>query len=227
MHKGNSFRNKSIALVLTLALSHLSFIVAMAAPQLAGKLITSGNLPITVNGNSTQGGSSILSGAVIETPDNVSATIQIGDLGEVQLTPGTIAVIEFSGNNIKLTLKKGCGSLQTNKGTTGSVVNDQGKLLSTNSDAEEGVSGDPDFKKMTGVAAKSDGTKRRLLPTCGVIFGGNLPATTVTTAGAGGGIGGGLSSTAIGAIIAGIGGAAIIGGIIGFGGDSSPSSPRR
>ena len=223
MHKRNSFRNKSIALVLTLAISHLTFIVAMAAPQLAGKLITSGNLPITVNGNSAQGGASILSGAVIETPDNVTATIQIGDLGEVQLTPGTIAVIEFSGNNIKLTLKKGCGSLQTNKGTTGSVVNDQGQLLMTNSSAEEGVVGDPEFKGLNSVAAKSDGTKRRLLPTCGAVFGGNLPATTAAPAAAGGG----LSSTAIGAIIAGVGGAAIIGGIIGFGGDSSPSSPRR
>ncbi len=223
MNKGNSLRNKLIALVITIAVSHLSFAVALAAPQIAGKLITSGNLPITVNGNSTQGGSTILSGAVIETPDNVSATIQVGDLGELELGPGSLAVIEFSGNNIKVTLKRGCGALQTNKGTTGSIVNEQGKVFATNSSAEEGIVGEPDYQKLNNVAAESDGTKRRRFPVCGVLFGGNPAVTTAPVPT----VGGGLSGAAIGAVLAGIGGAAIIGGIIGFGGDASPSSPRR
>jgi hypothetical protein len=219
MKTGNSLKNKLIASALAVALSHLSYAVVFAA-QLSGKLITSGNLPVTVNGNSTQGGSSILSGAVIETPDNVSATIQVGDLGEVELAPGTVAVIEFSGNNIKVTLKRGCAALQTNKGTTGSVVNEQGKLYSTNSSAEEGVVGDPDYKTLSNVAAQSDGSKRRRLPVCGVLLGsGPIPPPAP--------VGGGLSGAAIAAILAGIGGAAIISSLIGFGGDASPSSPRR
>jgi hypothetical protein len=224
MQKGYSLKSKALAIVMALALSHISLIVAWAAPQITGKLITSGNLPITVNGNSSQGGSSILSGAVVETPDNVSATIQIGDLGEVELAPGTLAVIEFTGNNVKVTLKRGCAALTTNKGTTGSVVNDQNKVYATNSSAEEGVVGDPDYARLNSVQAQSDGSKRRRLPVCGVLFSGAPPVAGPVPPAVGGG---GLSGAAIGAILAGIGGAAIIGGIIGFGGDASPSSPRR
>ena len=230
MKKSSGFTTRLVAVLLALVLSHLSLATVWAAPQVSGKLITSGNLPITVNGNSTQGGSTILSGAVIETPDNVSATIQVGDLGELELLPGSIAVIEFDGKNIKVTLKKGCASLTTNKGTTGSMVDYQGKTFTTNSDAEEGNVGDADFKRMTGAQAQSDGMKRHRFPVCGVIPPGGTFAQAIgvgAVAGPVAGVGGGLSGAVIGAIVAGIGGAAVIGGIIGFGGDSSPSSPRR
>jgi hypothetical protein len=231
MKKGTSLKGKLVAALLSLAISHLSLAIVFAAPQISGKLITSGGLPVTVNGNSAQSGATILSGAVIEAPDNVVATIQVGDLGELELQPGSIAVIEFDGKNIKVTLRRGCARLTTNKGTSGSVVDYQGRVFTSNSDAEEGVSGDPDYRRVPNSAAQSDGTKRRAMPVCGVIPPGGTFATAsltaavappTTAAAAGGGLGG----AAIAAIIGGIGAGAIIGGIVGFGGDASPNSPR-
>ena len=206
MRRKNSMLYKCLTFALTALLLHISLGTALAIPpQIIAKLVTTGG-SIKVNGNNLPSGSSIVSGATIETPDNVTATIEIPGLGTVELQEGTIASIEFSGNNIKLTLKKGCASLKTNEGTTGSVVNDQDKLLTTNDKA--------------GVAAQSNGKKSRVLPTCGAVFGGNPPATTAA------GTGGGLSSAAIGAIIAGVAGGAVIIGIVGArGGNNSPSRP--
>src|SRR5437879_3467468 len=50
---------------------------AAGTPQATAILTTLGNKPITVNGASAVSGATILSGATIETPDGVSATINI------------------------------------------------------------------------------------------------------------------------------------------------------
>ena len=228
MRRKSSMLYKCLTFVLTAVLLHISLGTALAiTPQVIAKLLTSGG-SIKVNDNNTPSGASIVSGATIETPDNVAATIQIGDLGIVELPPGTIAVIEFSGDNIKVTLKKGCATLETNKGTKGSMVNTDGKVLQTNSNAEIGMPGDPMYKRMS-TAATSDGTVRRRFPVCGLVPAGAMPAGVagaVGTAGATGAGAAGLSAGAIAAIIAGVAGGAVIVGIVGTrGGDSSPSRP--
>ena len=231
MIKG-TFKMKFVACLMALVLSQLSLATAWAMPQISGKLITSGNLPVTINGNSTQGGATILSGAVIETPANVTATIQVGDLGVVELQPGSIAVIDFTSNTIKVTLRQGCVTLDTNKGTSGSIVDSKGMAFTTNTESEEGMSGDVDFRRLGNTQAQSNGEKRRKFPVCGIIPAGAsvasatlpgviAPATTAAAAG------GGISGAVLGAIIAGVAGAAIIGGIIGSDDNPSPSSPRR
>ncbi len=214
---------------MALVLSQLSLATVWAMPQISGKLITSGNLPVTINGNSTQGGATILSGAVIETPANVTATIQVGDLGVVELQPGSIAVIDFTSNTIKVTLRQGCVTLDTNKGTSGSIVDSKGMAFTTNTEAEEGMSGDVDFRRLGNTQAQSTGEKRRKFPVCGIIPAGasvasaTLPGVIAPAAAA---AAGGLSGAVIGAIIAGVAGAAIIGGIVGGDDNPSPSSPR-
>src|SRR6266513_3433430 len=55
--------------------------------QFTAILTTRGNRPITINGVSAIGGATILTGAVIETPDQVGATINLGSLGGVDLAP--------------------------------------------------------------------------------------------------------------------------------------------
>jgi hypothetical protein len=224
----NNRAYKGISLALMTILLHLSVGATMAAPtQVIAKLLTTGGT-IKVNDNDSPSGSSIVSGAVIETPDNIAATIQIGDLGILELPPGSLAVLEYSGNNIKVTLRRGCAILETNKNTTGSIVNTDGKLLQTNSNAEEGMPGDANYRRMSR-AANSDGTMRRRLPVCGLVPAGpgmtTLPGV-IGAAGAGGAAAAGLSGGAIAAIIAGVAGGAVVVGIIGTrGGDSSPSRP--
>jgi hypothetical protein len=212
---------KFLSLAMIAALMNVSLATAFAAsPQIVAKLLTTGGT-VKVNDNDTPSGATIVSGATIETPASVGATIQVGDLGVVELPPDTIALIEFSGNNIKVTLKKGCAILDSNKGTTGSIVNVDGKMLRTNSNAEEGMPGDANYKRLSNVAASSDGTMRRRLPVCGVIVGA-APIPPVPPVGPVAG----LSAGAIASIIAGVAGGAVIVGIIGTrGGDSSPSRP--
>jgi len=62
--------------------------VSMASPQQAtGSLVTQGNKPITVNGVAATSGTTIISGASIETPDGVGGTVNLGTLGSLQFGP--------------------------------------------------------------------------------------------------------------------------------------------
>lgn len=233
-----SWRAKSIALTLSLVLTNFCAGMVWAAPQVLARLMTEGG-PARVDGNDAPDGSSLISGATIETPANVAATIQIGSLGTVELTPGSIIVLHFTNTNINVVLKQGCSILQTNKGTMGSITDSQGVALKTNSEAKEGVAGDPNYRGVPASEAKSDGAVARRLPVCGII----PPGSTVVSAapapagagaaGAGaagavlaGGGAAGLSTGAIGAIVAGVAGGAVVLGIIGTRGDNpSPSAP--
>ena len=220
---------RGLTLALVAILLHISVGATLAAsPQVIAKLLTTGG-QVKVNDNDTPSGSSIVSGATIETPANVGATIQVGDLGLVELPPGTIAIIEFAGSNIKVTLKQGCATLETNKGTTGSIIDYKGGMLTTNSGAEEGMVGDSAYRRLNSVTAKSDGTMRRRLPVCGIVPPGAAAVVAPAVLGpvlAGGGVAAatGLGAGTIAAIIAGIAGGAVIVGIVGTrGGNPSPS----
>jgi hypothetical protein len=209
---------QALSLALIATLCHLSVATVWAAtPQVLGKLMTTGGT-VSVNGNDTPSGATIASGAAIITPANVGAAVDIGSLGRVELTPDTSAVIEFSGNNIKLILKKGCALLETQQGTTGSVVNDNGALLNTSGEAEEGNPGEANFKRLGSVPARSDGALRRYLPICdltGKALGVPPPLPVVA----------GLGAGAIAAIIGGVAGVATVVGIVGTRG-GNPSPPR-
>lgn len=218
-----------LAVIMVLSLVQMSLGTVWAAPQqIVAKVLTMGG-SIKVNNADTPTGSSIVSGAVVETPDNVAATIQIGSLGVVELPPGTSAIIEFAGNNIKVTLKRGCAVLQTNKGTTGSVVDTNGKFLSTNGEGEIGVSGETGYRREV-MTAKSDGRTSGRFPVCGIIPPGaavvTAPAAVIPGVIAAGGAGAGLGGGAIAAIVAGIvGGGVITGIIVGRGDNPSPGAP--
>lgn len=80
-------------------------------PQQAitAKLLTKNNQPITVNGNSMGTGGTILTGATIETPDQVGATIDLGDAGVIELQPGSKIELSWDENgNVKVKVIKGC-----------------------------------------------------------------------------------------------------------------------
>jgi hypothetical protein len=101
-----------------------------SAPQdISGILTTGDNKPITVNGSSAVTGATILNGATIETPDQVSATIRIPGHGSIEITPNTKFTLEIGPNgNLKVNLMQGCLTLYTMKGTSGEVDNAQGVI---------------------------------------------------------------------------------------------------
>ena len=82
-----------------------------SAPQraISGRLITKNNAPITVNGNTTGTGATILTGATIETPDQVGASIDLGDAGVIELQPNSKIQLDFDANgNVRVKVIRGC-----------------------------------------------------------------------------------------------------------------------
>ena len=102
---------------------------AVAAAQL-GVLTTTSNKPITVNGASATSGATIPSGATIETPSGVGATIRLGRLGSICVSPNTKLSLDFDqqGNLVKVTLIEGCLILRTTKNVSGVINGTQGVL---------------------------------------------------------------------------------------------------
>ncbi len=100
-----------------------------AVTQDVGTLVTSGNQPILVNGNNALTDATILSGTSIEGPQGVSATINLGRLGRLEIAQATSLRLEFSVGKIRVSLLKGCVILLTRRNTTGTVETPRGVAI--------------------------------------------------------------------------------------------------
>jgi hypothetical protein len=109
--------SRAIAVFLAFALVQVCIQLSFAAPtvpqQFIARLTTTGNQPITVNGASAASGASLLTGATIETPDAVSATIDLGALGTVELQPNSSIQLDFDDNgNVRVKILRGCAVIK-------------------------------------------------------------------------------------------------------------------
>lgn len=139
---------KAIAVFMAFAVAQISIQMSFASTvspsyamlvqqQLIVRVSTSGNRPILVNGNSTASGGSLATGAIIETPDGVSATIDLGPLGTLDIAPNSKVVLDFdcppappAGTEaepckVKVKVLVGCVVMKTKKGTQGQIDTDQ------------------------------------------------------------------------------------------------------
>ena len=145
-------------------------------PPLAGVLKTNGNRPITVNGSNAASGATIMTGSIIETPDQVGGTISLGSFSNLEIEPNTKIKIDFDQDgNVKVTLIRGCAAVRAKKNVIGEV------------DTEQGVAGKTD-------------PKRRFLSVC---FAPGAAAPTVSVAAGAAAVGGGLLTAIL--VVAGIG----------------------
>ncbi|MBC8030509.1 MAG: hypothetical protein H7Z16_10400 [Pyrinomonadaceae bacterium] len=125
-----------VALLLVFCTSQIYVSAGFAAPDPApvlaetsltqeqdspGILTTVGNKPINVNGAASITGATVLSGASIETPEGVSATVSLGKLGSVEIEQNAKLTLNFQLNSIKVILLQGCVTLRANKGITGEI----------------------------------------------------------------------------------------------------------
>jgi len=91
------------------ALPNSSATVPVPQRQITARLTTKNNQPITVNGNAVGTGATLLTGATVETPDQVSATIDLGDAGVVELQPNSQIKLDFDENgNVRVKVIRGC-----------------------------------------------------------------------------------------------------------------------
>jgi len=193
---------KALAVILAFAFAQVYVQAGLPAPApampqraITARLVTRGNAPITVNGNSTATGATILTGATIETPDQVSGTIDLGDAGVVEIQPNSKIQLDFDENgNVRVKVLRGC--VVTNKKTN--VLPGEIEIYSDQA------------------SYKTD-KKRRNLGGC-LLLNGQLGS--LTGAGA---AGGGLTGAEIGGIVAAGGaGAVILGVVLTRGGNPSP-----
>jgi hypothetical protein len=97
-----------------------------------GRLTTSGDNPVSVNGNSAKSGETIFSGQRIATPAGTRADVALPGLGSVEIAPGSDVTLTFGEGRITVVVLSGCVELETEKGVTGTVESN-GKTRTTNS----------------------------------------------------------------------------------------------
>lgn len=109
--------------------------VETPAPQqnLAGVLTSVGDEPVMVDGATAITGTTILDGAMIETPNGVSATINLNTLGSVELEQDTKIKLTFQAYRIKVVLLAGCVTVNANPGVLGEIETSKDVISKTDS----------------------------------------------------------------------------------------------
>lgn len=93
----------------------------VARQEVQGRLTTSGDNPVSVNGNNAKTGETIFSGQQIQTPAGTSATVELPGLGSVEIAPGSNITLTFSAGKISVVVISGCVTLRASDGVTGTV----------------------------------------------------------------------------------------------------------
>jgi hypothetical protein len=93
---------------------------------ITARLVARGGATVLVNGNSSANGATILTGATIDVPDQVSAAIDLGPLGTLDISPGTRLQLDYDSNGARIKLFKGCVVFKAKGNATGEVYTDQG-----------------------------------------------------------------------------------------------------
>lgn len=127
--------------------NHTSPSVAMSSTAISsapagllfGRLQASGNQPVIVNGNRAISGSTIFSGAQLQTPATGGASVQIASLGKLEVSPDTNLTLSFDKEGVNVNVTKGSAFLTTLEGIKGSLTTPDGKTSSAESAAAIGV----------------------------------------------------------------------------------------
>ena len=113
--KNATWLRHTLTFCLMLAVFSTYTMTASAMPDnkaLMGELIVSGsnannNASATINGEPAYSGRTFFSSSTIATPENTSATIKLGKLGFISLTPNSNLSLSFSENKISGNLSAG------------------------------------------------------------------------------------------------------------------------
>jgi hypothetical protein len=147
--KGNNMslrqRNgfKAIALILAFSFAQVYVQSSFAEPgrtsasvplpqALVAKLTTRGGAA-TVNNASASSGATILTGSTIETPDQVSATIDLGAAGTIELAPNSSVQLDFADDGtVRVKVLRGCVTMKKKGNATGEIYTAEGASEKTN-----------------------------------------------------------------------------------------------
>jgi uncharacterized Zn-binding protein involved in type VI secretion len=97
--------------------------------SLLGRLITTSNRPVLVNGGEAVTGSVIVSGAELATSASGQAIVQFGNMGSVTVAPSSFVSLNFDSKSILVKVMAGNASVAAADGVTGTVVDANGKTV--------------------------------------------------------------------------------------------------
>ena len=134
-----------ITFLLLVCISHVYLAVSFAAPEtstdavetpapqqtLVGVLTIAGDKPVMVDSATAITGTTILDGATVETPNGVTATINLNILGSVDFEQDTKAKLTFQAERIKVLLLAGCVTVNAKPGVTGEIETSKGVISKT------------------------------------------------------------------------------------------------
>lgn len=132
--------SQALALLLTFALMQVyvlaatpSETVSKPAPGTAlfARLSTFGEGKVAVNGNEVATGTTILSGAELETPAATGATISLGSAGKLSIAPKTRLTLFFDQSSISVNVVAGDALLTTSEGVKASFTTPDGETKVT------------------------------------------------------------------------------------------------
>jgi hypothetical protein len=106
---------------------------AQAVKELTGKLTTTNNKSITVNDQKVKSGADISSGSDIRSPEKIGATIELGELGRLEIGPRTDLRLGFDAKGIIVHVRTGHVVLTTNKGFHGTLTTSDSGPMRTDS----------------------------------------------------------------------------------------------
>jgi len=140
-----TWSRKFIAVCVAVAVLSVYSMVVLAAPgaKASGELSVSGQ--VTVNGQKVISGGTLFSDSTISTADQSTASVSIGKLGRVELSPNSNLRLSFSDKGINAMLETGSAHVSTLAGITvnlttkdGTVVVDGSKATSFTVNATRG-----------------------------------------------------------------------------------------
>jgi hypothetical protein len=105
-----------------------------------GQLLMSQDQAALVNGTSATSGTTIFSGAQLQTLNGV-ATVQLGKLGRLAIDPNTLLSLTFDKDYVDVKVTAGNAVLTTNAGVKGTLLTPAGEKLATNANANSTVGG--------------------------------------------------------------------------------------
>ncbi len=160
-----------------------------APQQLVARLITQNNQAITVNGSSAAGGT-ILTGATIETPDQVSATIDLGAGGVVEVAPNSVIKLDYDQDgNVRVKVIRGCAMTKKKSNALPGEMEVYTDAASIKTDKNRKQAGgcilpNGQLGSFSGAAAAAGGVNGALVAV--LVAGGGAVAAAVILAGRGG-----------------------------------------
>ncbi len=93
-----------------------------------GRLEVPHRRTILVNGRPAGSGETITSGSLLQTPNLITATVQIGSVGELDIASETDLLLTFDQRNIEVKVAAGNASLSTSYGVKGRVTMPDGEV---------------------------------------------------------------------------------------------------